>query len=106
MPQPPKTCGEILKHFGDAKIMNHFGKTCHETPRTFYKGAYDGDAFTYCVFASDTIIEAIETYIRDIKHRRYLMDATFKVCPSGVYNQLLIIYVEFLGEVSTFSYFT
>lgn len=99
MPKHPASCEEIEHQFKDPELMSSFGYTCHDEPRIFYKGIYKCDTFSYCVFASDTIIGAIQQNI-PVNRRHYLMDATFKIVPVGPFTQLLIIYIEFADEVS------
>lgn len=67
-------------------------------PKPFYETAFECKDFAYCIFASDNIIDGIQKHI-PIEKRKYLMDATFKICPFGVFNQFLIVYIEHLEEV-------
>lgn len=66
----------------------------------FYKRAYKCKGFSYVVFASQNIVNSIKQLPQN--KQKFLMDATFKVCPYGIYNQLLVIHIEHLGEVSIF----
>lgn len=50
--------------------------------KEFFKYAYSSKDFQYAVFASDNIIDGIKKHIPKDR-RRYLIDATFKVCPYG-----------------------
>lgn len=67
-------------------------------PKSFFQHAYKSKDFEYCVFASQNIIDGIKKHI-PVHRRKFLIDATFKICPYGAYNQFLIIYVEHLEEV-------
>lgn len=69
-------------------------------PEEFYKTAYKCKGFSYVVFASQNIVNSIQRIA--VPKRNFLMDATFKECPFGMYNQLLVIYVEHLFEVIIF----
>lgn len=72
--------------------------------KPFFKYAHESKDFSYCIFASDNIIDGIKERI-PIERRRYLLDATFKICPYGKFNQFLIIYVEHLEEVIAIYFF-
>lgn len=71
----------------------------NDNPYRFYRGVYRSDAFSYCVFASEAIIRMIDANI-EVQRRNYLLDATFKVCPLGEFNQFLIIHIEYMQAVS------
>lgn len=66
--------------------------------KMFYKHTFESAAHSYCVFASDDIVDAIKEHIEPSK-RRFYMDATFKICPVGNFKQLLILYIDFMGQV-------
>lgn len=77
--------------------MKHFGTSrSNDTP--FFQYAYENKAFSYCVFASLRSIDLMKKNI-DVGSRKLMIDATFKVCPNSIFNQLLIIYVEYFTEV-------
>lgn len=96
----PKSGEEIIAAFEKENIMSSFGYSNHENPKTLYKGTImDGDNYVCTFLVSETIIDMIATNI-DLERRRYMMDATFKIVPVGIFKQLLIIYVEYLDCVS------
>lgn len=99
MPKSPTTSEGIEKVFLLENVMQHFGTAKNAEDKTFFKIVFKCDAFEYCVFASDRIIELIEKYFPDIAERRYLMEATFKIVPVGPYKQFLILYVELIDKV-------
>lgn len=98
MPPSPKTAVEVERHYRDKKTMNDFGTSLFTNdeiptlPTKFYRCVHKCDSFSYCIFASPSIIYHIEREI-DVKRRNYLLDATFKVVPLGEFNQLLIIHI-------------
>lgn len=105
LPTSPTTSDEINKAFESENILKQFGMTLQNeenvdelTSNRFFKYAHSSKDFEYCVFASDNIIEGIKKNI-PVERRKFLLDATFKVCPYGKFNQFLIIYVEHLEEV-------
>lgn len=77
----------------------------NDDPYRFYRGVYRSNAtkrsktFSYCVFASEAIIRMIDANV-EVQRRNYFLDATFKVCPLGKFNQFLIIYIEYMETVS------
>jgi hypothetical protein len=98
-PRSPKTSNSIKIAFEDPQIMMNFGKTKHEDPRDFFKTVFDTPQFSYCIFASNAVIDLMEKTI-PVSERSFLMDATFKICPLGQFNQLLIIAVEYANRVN------
>lgn len=99
LPEPPKSFIAIDELFQQEHIMKNYGVTCHDEPRQFFKGNYFSDAFSYCVFASETNIQIMTEKI-PVHKRNLLMDATFASVPSDPgFTQLLVIYVEYFKEV-------
>lgn len=98
LPPSPKTLDEVKAIFENESNMRNFGFTLHEDPNIFYKVTFISKDFAYCIFGSDIIMNLIETHISPSR-RHYLMDATFKICPVGDFNQLLIVYVEYMDKV-------
>lgn len=102
------TCEEIIEAYKNENVMANYGKTLQNQtdadalPSTeFFKTAFKCKGFSYVVFASQNIVDSLERI--EAKKRNFLMDATFKVCPYGIYNQLLVIHVEHLSEVNIFT---
>lgn len=87
----------IISAYSTEDIMQRFGHTT--SGKRFYKTAFSNEQFAYCIFASDEIIEMFQERI-PVERRDFLMDATFKICPFGVFNQLLVIYISYLEVVS------
>lgn len=108
LPTSPKTSEEIIKAFELQNVMDTYGTTLQNdenadglSAERFFKYAHSSKDFQYCVFASQNIIDGIKKNI-PLRRRKYLIDATFKVCPYGAFNQFLIIHIEHLEEVSRF----
>lgn len=87
---------EILTAYSNEEIMQNYGVTTNG--ERFFKAAFTCDEFEYCIFASDAVIAGIQDRI-PVERRSYLMDATFKICPYGTFNQILIIYACYLDTV-------
>lgn len=97
----PKSGEELIAVFQKKSIMAAFGYSKHENPKQLYKDTImDGDKYVCTFLVSEAIVELIKTNI-DLNRRKYMMDATFKIVPVGIFKQLLIIiYVEYLDCVS------
>lgn len=96
LPKNVSTVAGIVSAYDLPDVMLHYGTTKGQRP--FFKTAYECSLFSYCIFASDEIIEMYEDKI-PLERRDFLMDATFKVCPFGPFNQLLIVYISYLEKV-------
>lgn len=110
LPKSPKTCQEIIDAYNDETVMRKYGTTLqngedqdHLTSKSFFKHAHNAKSFSYVVFGSENIIQSIKNQI-PVDKRKFLLDATFKVCPYGPFNQLLIIHIEHLNEVTFLSF--
>lgn len=101
MPKP-KTAKEVIKVYGMQKIMKLYGTTISPSvPETFYDTTHECDSFAYTVYSSKKAIALMEAHI-PIDERFLYIDATFKVCPKSVYQQLLIIFVEHHKQVKLY----
>lgn len=96
MPVAPKTPGEVLKMFGMEHIMNTYGKSLDEG-HIFYVDTVIEEDFSYTIFKSKGICNIIDRLPK--AQRKFLLDGTFKSCPRGSYDQLLIIYLEYYNHV-------
>lgn len=89
--------------FLNEDIFKKYGKTADG--KSFFKSAVNIDGqFAYVIFMSDDICRLISDAI-PVQQRKYLMDATFQICPYGVFNQLLIIYISYLDQVCLSCFF-
>lgn len=80
IPKSPQNAKDILDAFSVESVHDQFGKTMRsdEKDRTdFFKGAVDGDGFSFCVFASDDIVKAMEKIPENT--RKFFSDGTFAV---------------------------
>lgn len=102
MPKAPKTSDEILTMFGKNNIMETFGRSLNEA-HAFYVDTVIEEKFSYTIFQSKGICEIIDKLPK--AQRKFLLDGTFKSCPRGSYEQLLIIYLEYYDHVRRFSLF-
>lgn len=94
MPAPPKKVEDIHACFDNEAVNEMYGRTKQKTnteKNQFYRTTHICGEFAYSLFASERIIDLIQTYAVD--KRRFMMDATFKIVPK-MYSQLLVIYFE------------
>lgn len=96
LPPNAKNVATISTAYSDDNTMKKFGET--ESGKRFFKTAFACEQFEYCIFSSDDVVAMINDRI-PVDSRNYLMDATFKICPYGTFNQILIIYVTYLDAV-------
>lgn len=105
-PPSPRTAEDVKNAFEVDDIMRRFGMSSvqeNEAPTAFYRGTHVCDDFAYTVFASQGIIDLIEKNIA-VDRRKYLMDATFKICPLGEFKQFLVIQIEYVDEVDILNF--
>lgn len=106
LPPSPQTAADVQARFEENDVMQKYGRTLtneNELASDFYRGVHIGETFSFVVFASQKIVDAIVRNI-PVEQRKYLMDATFKICPFGNFTQLLIIYIEYVESVLLFSF--
>lgn len=99
-PESPKNIKEIIDYFVHQSIASTIAQTqrnSNEQTTPFFKHAFECKDYSYCLFASDDIIEIIGT-IRPDK-RMLFCDGTFYVVPYGDFKQLLILAVDISGQV-------
>lgn len=110
LPQEPKNANEINAKMEEPYIQQNYGMTKrHEPtngeppasePTLFFRTAFDCDEFSYCIFAAEDVISTIKDKT-DSSQRTIFADGTFKICPVGQYKQVLIIFCDIYGHVST-----
>lgn len=98
-PVSPQSGNEVIEAFSNESVNKSFAFTNHKPSTLLYKGTLVDNEYTSTFFASDLIMALIDEKV-ELKRRRYLMDATFKIVPVGCFNQLLIIYLEYIDSVS------
>lgn len=96
-PKVPWTATDITRAFEDDATLDKYGFNLRRTER-FYIETVQNENHAFTLFASRETMKLIEQHIPD--NRRYLMDGTFNVTPTGCYSQLFIIYIEFRNDVS------
>lgn len=85
---------EIEHVFDKPEIMQGLGTSLFHEKAPIYNGIQITDKFTNCIFSSSKSISLIRSNM-ETHERFYLMDGTFRITPRGIFNQLLVIYVQF-----------
>lgn len=89
---------EINEAFKNPEILQCFGYTLGSKD-IFFDAAIDTGNFSFCVFSSKKMINLLNKHVPN-KKLHILMDATFRTCPFGPFNQLLILYARIHHQVS------
>lgn len=80
--------------------MAKYGNNLRDTEK-FYIGGEATESHDFCLFASLNSIKLVEENIAP-PQRTYLMDATFKIRPHGLFRQVLIIHIQWNNNVRSF----
>lgn len=102
LPKSPNNVEEINSIFENENILMEYGYTSRkdvEDQTVFFRTAQAYNGFSYCVFASADIVEAIKANISP-GNRTYYVDGTFKITPIGAFVQVLILSIDFMGQVN------
>lgn len=101
LPPNPSNVSQINEAFKNPEILKSFGYTLGDDDEKdiFFDTAIDTGAFSYAVFSSKKQINLLNEHVPN-KKLHILMDATFRTCPKGPFNQLLIIYARIHHKVS------
>lgn len=107
LPKTPSKVSDINKLFEIPHVLQNYGMTKRISkeppnipPTKFFDHAYECDEFAFCIFSSKDIIKAVLEHTEK-DERKLFADGTFKICPMGDFSQVLIIFAELLGHVST-----
>lgn len=104
LPKSAKTVQEVIDAFNKEYVYATYGMTHRsndEEKTPFFKGAYECAEYSFCVFASDDIVKAIEQNV-DVSQRKLYCDGTFKICPMGEFKQVVIVFCDIMGYVSVY----
>lgn len=87
--------------------MQKYGMTYRKNAKNetqFFKYAFECNEYSFCVFASDDVINSILSNF-DVSIRKIYADVTFKICPIGIFTQALIVFGEIFGYVRSLKIF-
>lgn len=96
-PKNPNSFLAVSEAFKDLHIFNDYGLNMRGN-EPFYIGTVTEPMYQFTLFASMDVISMIKKYIKP-EDRRYMMDGTFSIRPTGPYYQVLVIYIEFQNDV-------
>lgn len=96
------TIDEINETLSQPEIHEAYGMSVHKhNKKPFFDIAVNAGEHSYCIMSSKETIELFKNEYAPTEWH-ILMDATFKIVPTSVFKQLLIIYVRIKFEVSEF----
>lgn len=87
----------ISTTYSNSENMKKYGTTL--SGKRFFKHVFTCEQFSYCIFASDDIIQEFQAAI-PVASRHFLMDATFNICQFGKFSHILIIHVAYRESVN------
>lgn len=90
----PKTAIEIENEFQKESVMNELGFSLCQEKGLLYNGIDIGEEYCNCFFSSAKSISLVKENI-DRNERFFLMDGTFRVTPNGIFQQLLVLYIQY-----------
>lgn len=99
-PKYVKSAEEIAAAFENSKTFEAFGYNLRHT-EIFYIATVINPLNSFSLFGSYEVMKIIQKFIPE--KRKYLLDGTFDVSPTGYY-QLLVIYIEYQNDVRVISY--
>lgn len=94
----PSTAEEIRLEFQKQEIFEDLGKSRHREHDVFFNNIQIEPNFCNCLFSSSKSISLIREHIRE-QDRFYLMDGTFRITPRGIFQQVLIIHLQYRQKV-------
>lgn len=111
LPKDPKNVNEINVSMDEPFVRQNYGMTKrHEPtngeqaktePTVFFRTASESDDISYCIFAAEDVISIIQEKTNP-SERTLFADGTFKICPVGQFNQVLVVFCDIYGHVSQF----
>lgn len=99
----PRTAEEIETAFSTPNIFEDLGRSKHHSKGVLFNTIQINKNFVNCIFSSERSIDLIKEHVEE-KDRVFVMDATFKVTPNSIFQQVLIIYVKYGIKVRNLSF--
>lgn len=97
----PTNGEEIRIEFEKPEILNDLGMSKHREHGPFFNQLQINDHFTNCIFSSAKAISLVLENV-DENDRFFLMDGTFRITPRGIFQQVLILHIQFGIKVIKF----
>lgn len=90
----PTSGEEIRAEFQKPDVLKDLGMSKHRENGPFFNHLQIDANFTNCIFSSAKAISLVMENI-DEKDRFFLMDGTFRITPRGIFQQVLILHIQF-----------
>lgn len=113
VPKNPQSVQEVNDLFATPNVLQNYGMTLRYAPTNddepkvapsiFFRTAYECDEYGFCIFAAKDTIDTIVEKTQNLGRKTIFADGTFKICPVGKYNQVLIMFIDLFGYVSKLS---
>lgn len=96
----PGSLEEIAHEFNKPHIVEELGTSLHRDKGVLFNSIQIESDYCNCIFSSPHSISLMKKNL-ETHERFYLMDATFRITPRGLFQQVLIIYVQYGIKVSS-----
>lgn len=96
--KPPVSPEEIAFEFEKADVLRDLGTSIQRDKGQLYNTTQIKDDYSNCIFSSAKSISLVKEHL-EVNERFFLMDATFRITPRGVFQQVLVIYIQFQSKV-------
>lgn len=90
----PTTAMEIQQEMLKPDIFDALGRSLHRDKMVLYNGIHITPEYVNCFFSSKKSVQLILENL-DEKDRFFLIDATFRMTPNGLFQQVLIVHIQF-----------
>lgn len=90
---------EILVEFEKQSVLDNYGFSLLQDHGSFFNDVVISDNFENCIFSSAKSIELILQNTTEAE-RFFIVDGTFRITPKGVWQQVLILHINFGIKVS------
>lgn len=96
----PSTPEEIAREFEKPHIIENLGTSLHSEKGQIYNTIQIEESFCNCIFSSPKSISLLKQNLEP-QERFFMMDGTFRITPRGLFQQVLIIYVQYGIKVNS-----
>lgn len=90
----PTNGKEVLEEFSKPEIFQKLGLSLHRERGVFFNKMDIHKNFENCIFSSSKAIQLILENTKK-EDRCFLMDATFRSTPKGIFQQVLLLHIQF-----------
>lgn len=97
--KPPVSPEEIVLEFEKSDVLRDLGTSKHRDKGPFYNTTQIENNYSNCIFSSAKSIELAKEHL-EVHERFFSMDATFRITPRGIFQQVLVIYIHFGSKVT------